>query len=161
MTARTPVETSRNSDTSKYRCTAGSGGALMRAVEAIGLLNDSSEARGPSATAWGECSMNHVRFDETLSARRLRGAPAVASASAAASFFVALETGTFVKLFSAKTRERGSFGNFGTRARNGNRVILRNVTPWRADGSSSRTSFRIPNVSAKYFSNSDLASRET
>jgi hypothetical protein len=37
MTARIPVETSRNSDTSKYRCTAGNGGALMRAVEAISL----------------------------------------------------------------------------------------------------------------------------
>jgi hypothetical protein len=35
MTAKMPVETSRNSDTSKYRCTAGRGGALRRAVEAM------------------------------------------------------------------------------------------------------------------------------
>jgi hypothetical protein len=37
MTAKIPVETSRNSDTSKYRCTAGRGGALIRAVEAMSL----------------------------------------------------------------------------------------------------------------------------
>src|ERR1700722_18462521 len=101
----------------------------MRAVEAIGLLNDSSDARGLSGAAWGECSMNHVRFDEALSARRWSGAPAFSLVTAAASFFVALETGTFVKFFSAKTRDRGSFGNTGTRARNGNRVTFRNVTP--------------------------------
>ena len=60
--------------------------------------------------------------------------------AAAAILCVALDTGSCARLLSGRTRVRGRFGRRATRARNGSSVILRNVTPWRAEGSDSSCS---------------------
>src|ERR1700678_86110 len=90
---------------------------------------------------------------------RIIAQPMGAPDTAAAILRVALEMGSLARFFRGRMRVRGSVGSSGTFTRNGSRVILRKVTPWRAAGNSSSEIFVIASVERRCASSSAFAWR--
>src|SRR5580704_6425756 len=125
ITAKMPVETSRNSDTSKYRCTAGSGGALRRAVEAMDGSMIAAREVGRIARWISRCLSCHGVGLRWGDGAVLEDRVTTDFAAAAAILRVALEMGSLLRFFRARIFVRGSFGSSRTFARNGSSVMLR------------------------------------